>query len=148
MPTVPTWLLDYNNCPINASGFTVDGVSIEAKKARLTTLDISEPQEENGTAFRTVTLTLEFKKEGWTSKILDQGLRAKGTNSAGKTVMMTIMVPLMGEDGKPNGEEAVATSPILLDGNGKVLDDPTPSTAKFMEYELYDEKDFSALPLT
>jgi len=127
----PTWLLDYNNCPINSSSFTVDGVSVQARKARLSMIDIGEKQIENDVNFRTVTITLEFKKEGWQASILDQGL---------KEVDGGVLKPIT-VDGKS------ITSPQLLSG-GVHIDAPTPANAVFLDYDIYDEKDFSVLPLT
>jgi len=131
MANPPTWLLDYNNCPINSSSFTVDGVSVQARKARLSMIDIGEKQVENDVNFRTVTITLEFKKEGWQASILDQGL---------KEVDGGVLKPIT-VDGKS------ITSPQLLSG-GVHIDAPTPDNAEFLDYDIYDEKDFSVLPLT
>jgi hypothetical protein len=127
----PTWLLDYNNCPINSSSFTVDGVSVQARKARLSMIDIGEKQIENDVNFRTVTITLEFKKEGWQASILDQGLKEVDGGE-----LKPIMI-----DGKS------LTSPQLLSG-GVHIDAPSPDNAEFLDYDIYDEKDFSVLPLT
>ena len=127
----PTWLLDYNNCPINSSSFTVDGVSVQARKARLSMIDIGEKQIENDVNFRTVTITLEFKKEGWQASILDQGLKEVDGGE-----LKPIMI-----DGKS------ITSPQLLSG-GVHIDAPSPDNAEFLDYDIYDEKDFSVLPLT
>lgn len=138
---VPIWLLDYNNCPINESSFTVDGVTVEEKKARLTTIDIGEEQIENNVKYRVLTMQIEFKKEGWTAKILDQGLR-KRTDLAGGWKQVHIEVE------NDNGELSKVTSPVMLDGEGGVLDQPSPDTAVFLDYELYEAKDFSVLPLT
>ena len=131
MANPPTWLLDYNNCPINSSSFTVDGVSVQARKARLSMIDIGEKQVENDVNFRTVTITLEFKKEGWQASILDQGL---------KEVDGGVLKPIT-VDGKS------ITSPQLLSG-GVHIDAPSPDNAEFLDYDIYDEKDFSVLPLT
>jgi hypothetical protein len=141
MTSVPAWLLDYNNCPINESSFTVDGITVEEKKARLTTIDIGEEQIENNVKYRVLTMQIEFKKEGWTAKILDQGLR-KRTDLAGGWKQVHIEVE------NDNGELSKVTSPVMLDGEGGVLDEPSPDTAVFLDYELYEAKDFSVLPLT
>jgi hypothetical protein len=127
----PTWLLDYNNCPINSSSFTVDGVQVQAERARLSMIDIGEKQVENDVNFRTVTITLEFKKEGWKASILDQGLKEIDGGE-----LKPIMV-----DGKS------ITSPICLSG-GVHIEAPTPQNAVFLDYDIYDSKDFSVLPLT
>ena len=141
MTTVPSWLLDYNNCPINESSVTIDGITIEEKKARLTTIDIGEEQVENNVKYRVVTMQIETKKEGWTAKILDQGLR-KRLDLAGGWKQVHI------EKENEDGELSKVTSPVLLDGEGGVLDEPTPENAVFMEYEFYEAKDFSVLPLS
>jgi len=127
----PTWLLDYNNCPINSSSFVVDGVQVQQRKARLSMIDIGEKQVENDVNFRTVTITLEFKKEGWQASILDQGLKEV---EDGELKPITI-------DGKS------ITSPQLL-SDGVHIEAPSPANAEFLDYDIYDEKDFSVLPLT
>ena len=43
-----------------------------------------------------------------------------------------------------DGEEV--TTPVLLDGNGAVLANPSPATAVFANYQVYEEKDFTVLP--
>jgi hypothetical protein len=140
MANPPTWLLDYNNCPINSSSFTVDGVQVQAQKARLSMIDIGEKQVENDVNFRTVTITLEFKKEGWQASILDQGLKERqegpAAAGAGATPLVAIQV-----DGK------AITSPQLL-SSGRHIESPTPQNAEFINYDIYDSKDFSVLPLT
>jgi hypothetical protein len=44
------------------------------------------------------------------------------------------------------GDTEEVTQPVPLDGAGDVLADPTPSTAIFGNFTIYDELDFSALP--
>lgn len=138
--SVPAWLLEYNNCPINESSFTVDGVTVEEKKARLTTINISREQIENDVKYRVLTMQIEFKKEGWTAKILDQGLR-KRLDLAGGWKQVHI------EKENEDGELSKVTSPVLLNGEGGVLEEPSPDTSVFLDYELYEPKDFSVLPL-
>ena len=140
MANPPTWLLDYNNCPINSSSFVVDGVQVQAERARLSMIDIGEKQVENDVNFRTVTITLEFKKEGWKASILDQGLKEIGAGPATAGGGQPALAPIT-IDGKS------ITSPMLL-SDGRHIEAPTPQNAEFLDYDIYDSKDFSVLPLT
>lgn len=140
VPAVPEWLLDYNNCPINESSFTIQGLTIETGKARLTTIEIGEESEENGFTFYPLRFDLEIKKEGWKTSILDQGFREKFT-VFGVTKQRHIQI----ED--ENEVLSNATSPVLLDGEGLVLINPTPDRAKYLDFDTSESKDFNALPL-
>jgi len=43
-----------------------------------------------------------------------------------------------------NGDEV--TTPVMLDGAGKAQTHPTPSSAVFLEFKVYETSDLSALP--
>lgn len=139
--TVPAWLLDYNDCPINDDDFEVGGVEVEQHKARLYELRIGRKQIENGFEFYPVSMTIEFRKEGWLEKMLDEGFRKKETDGSGNVTRTHIS---LADD---NGELTKVSSPVPLDGNGQPLADPTVDTAVFIDLDFYEPMDFGALPL-
>lgn len=139
--TVPVWLLDYNDCPINDDDFEVGGVPVEEGKARLYELRIGKKQVENGFDFYPVSMTIEFRKEGWVDPMLDEGFRKKETDEEGNVTRTHISLP------DDNGELTKVSSPVPLDGNGQPLENPTVDNAVFIDFEFYEPKDFGALPL-
>lgn len=142
IPAIPTWLLDYNNCPINDSSFTVQGLPIDPEKARLTTVEIGEENEENGFKYYPIRLELELKKEGWKTSILDQGFRELKVLTEGEDPEQ-VHIQVADE----NGVLSNITSPALLDGEGLKIPNPTPDDAKYLDYDTNEKKDFSVLPL-
>jgi hypothetical protein len=130
--SVPIWVLNYRDV-VNSDAFTVDGVAIAAGLAKIKWIPVSERKYRNGISYRTLTFQIHLNKDGWNFKPLDMGYREKD-----------------GTDRKPIYDAAgkAVTQPMLLDGSGAKLDDPSPSTAVFLDYEGYEEAPFSILPLS
>lgn len=135
LTAVPTAILSYIGA-VNSAEFTVDGVSIPANKARIVGLEVGEKKVEQDVQFRTVTFSMEVRDEEWKHERLDEGLRIKDAG-----VLKDILV----EDEDGNKERA--SSPLPLDGAGARLSDPTPTTVKFREFDIYPQLDFNSLPL-
>lgn len=133
LATVPSWILTYQDA-VNSADFTVDGVSIAEGKAKMQSVTIGEPQSRNGNTFRTVTFSMHLEKNGWLFKPLDAGFRTK---------IDGVMANVRNDD---DGE--LPALPVPLDGFGNVLVDPSPSTAIYLEFTVYETKDFSLLPLS
>lgn len=131
---VPAAILNYAGA-VNNAGFTVDGVSVDTGAAKIIGLDISELQERNDIEYRTITLVLEFRAEGYDLRLLDQGFRIKDG-----TELKDILI----ED--EDGEKNRPSSPVLLDGAGAVLEDPSPTTAEYLTFEVDKRLAFSVLP--
>lgn len=132
--SVPAAILNYAG-RVNSAAFTIDGVSILAGKARVAALDISERQIENDIPFRTVTITYELRAEGFDLELLDQGFRIKDGSD-----LKDILI----ED--EDGNMARPSSPVLLDGAGNQLSNPSPANAVFLTYEALPQAAFSGLP--
>jgi len=130
--SVPTFILGYTD-GLNADGFAIQGVSIGAGVAKLMDLDVSELQIEGEVAFYIFTYTMELRPETWQLSVLDQGFRYVSGDD----------VKLILDDSTP---PRAVTSPKLLDGEGAVLSDPSPSTAVFLDFDVYPEVDYSVLP--
>lgn len=140
---VPAWILDYNDCPINDDEFDIGGVTVQAGCARLYEIRISDLQEENGIEYYQLSFTLEFRKEGWTQRYLNQGFRIQGTDDDGNEILEHAMI---WNDEERQYEKA--TAPVMIDKTMHVvIQRPTPSNVDFMEYDIYEEVDFSVLPL-
>ena len=131
LAVVPTWLLSYANA-INNSAFEVDGIPVATGKAKIQDLEIGERQSENGVNFRTVRLSIEFRKEGWALEILDAGFYYLNAEDELKRAIV-------------GGTESADA--VLLDGSGGILADPIPSNAVYISADVYDALDFSVLPL-
>lgn len=135
--SVPFAILDWAGA-INSAPYSIDGVSIEARKSRLVSVGISKKKRENEVDFRTITLGIEFQRDEYLLTPLDQGFRFKDG-----TTLKDILVA------DSDGAEQRPSAPVLLDGMGAVLVDPDTSTAVFLEFNPpVEEIDFSILPLT
>jgi len=136
--SIPVGILLYAGA-VNNNTITIDGVAVAAERARVVALDIGEEDEENGYAFRSVTLSVECRysdDEGFDLEPLDQGLRATGYSGQLEDIMVD----------DQDGGRARASSPVLLDGNGQQLLTPAPNTAVFMYYEITRKTDLTVFP--
>jgi hypothetical protein len=135
LTAVPTWILDYQDA-VNNDAFSVDGVSIAIGQAKMQLVTVGPVQERNGTLFRQVNFQIQFQRDGWAVDILDAGFREKDPADSTKRIAITL------DDGTD------PSTPVLLNGSGSKLDDPTPATAQFISFDAYKERAFSSLPLT
>lgn len=127
---IPAWLLLYQDA-INSGPFVVGGLTVNAGCARLVGMQISDLQKENGFEFYPLSITMEFRKEGWKLKLLNQGYKQRGGASC------------VTKEGIP------VTSPACLDASGMQIDpdDVDPETATYLDFDVYESLDFSVLPL-
>lgn len=132
---VPSWILTYRDA-VNLAAFTVDGVSVGARIGKIDDIQISEVQERNDIFYRALTLKIAMNPDTWDTKVLDQGFRKKDPSDGTKRNN------IISDDGTDPAK------PVLLDGSGAVLANPTAATAVFLEFTILKEKDFSVLPLT
>lgn len=135
--SIPSNIRSYAGA-INQSPITIDGEAIAAERARVIGLDISELQEENDVEFRSITLAIECRDDDDDSfdlEPLDQGFRIKDGSD-----LKDILIE--DEDGNMNRPSA----PVLLDGSGGKLSDPSPTTAVFLNFEFPRRADLSIFP--
>jgi len=131
--SVPVWVLSYQNA-VNATSFTVSGLSIPAKLAKVQRIEVSEPKKRSGTQYYEFTMEIMVRKEGWRIEPMDIGFRELDTNDKPKTAVNP-------------GDEEPPKQPLLLDGSGHVITPKaTPATAFFLDFQVYDELTFSVLP--
>lgn len=131
-PFVPTWLLSYQDA-VNNADIIIDGVTVPAGKAKCQQVSVSPERYRNDIPYRIVTLTLHLSNDNWDLKLLDQGFRERDDNNKLKQI-------------KNEVDNLEPTAPVLLDGNGKAQTDPTTASAVYLNFEVYPELDFSALP--
>lgn len=134
MSFVPTWILDTENA-VNSAAFVVDGFAVAAGLAKIQRVSVGKKEYRNNTMFRRVTIEMHLQKNGWDLEILDAGMRQR--NDDGK------LEKILSE-----ADSSDVTTPVPLDGTGKVLNDPTPTSAVYGSYNVYPTFDFANLPLT
>lgn len=139
MSSPPSWLLDYQDA-VNSATFQIDGISIPADKAKCQRVDISDIRERSGIQYREVTTEIHFSRDGWKLRPLDQGFRTYGDIITGDLYERLNIVN--------DGDNERPTQPVLLDGEGGLLQHPSIDTAVFLEFSVYPRKPFNVLPLT
>lgn len=98
------------------------------------TITLSEEQVEGDVIYRTFEYTVEFDPiDYWKGKYLNQGFYYKDGSDRKR---------ILDANSKP------VVTPKLLSATGAVISDPTPASATFKEYDIYDTMDFSVLPVT
>lgn len=131
---VPSWVTAFDNA-INSRSFQIQGITFDALTCRIDELEISEPQEQNDIEFVVLTYKIEYRQEGYKVKVLDQGFRKFFGAVNPKIVKAT------SDDGSD------VTSPVLLNGSGYQLSNPSPATAVYLSFDGYYQQDFNLLPL-
>jgi hypothetical protein len=131
---VPTWILTYKNA-VNSGAFSLDNVTIAARQAKLSSIKISTWQERNDIRYRVVSFAIHLKDYGetWDKVWLNQGMWC-----------LSSLDDLIERCTDRNG--AYITG--MLDASGYQIDQPTPDNVVLNTTKIYQEKDFSALPLT
>lgn len=135
--SVPSWFLDYEDA-VNSDTFTLAGFSVAAGKAKCQRVSVSEEKERNGISYFEVHMEIHLSKNGWLVKPLDAGFRRIYSGTSREKITMT----------NEAGEEEYPAAPVPLDGSGVELLDPTPATAVYRSFTVYESLPFSALPLT
>lgn len=135
LATVPTDVLSYRD-KLNDAAFDLDGVTIPKNVAKIMAISIGDVLKEGPDEYRTLSFTLQFDEtDKWKSKPLNQGFYfIDAANSNKKTRC------------KVNGKDCV--SPQLLDTAGGQIATPTPASATFGSFDIYDEMDYGVLPTT
>lgn len=130
-PVVPDWVLNYRDV-VNSADITIDGLLIPAGKALIRRPEISPEKVKNELYYREVSFDVHIHPDGWNLKPLDAGFRQK--------------VEGVLEQITNSGDDEEPTTPVPLDGEGLALTDPTPESVVFLDFTIYESKDFSVLP--
>lgn len=138
---VPSYIIDVGEGgPINESEFTIQGLSVPEQVARITDMDISEVQyaqvNDEVIQYFTFAYAMEFRKEDWKLRLLDQGTRQLDPDDDTKRIAIK-------DDSTPPKE---VKKPWPLDGEGGRLDDPKPDNAIELDFDVIFPFDFSVLP--
>lgn len=139
--SVPSWLLDYEDA-VNSDAFTIDGFAVGVEKAKCDKVNIGESRTRGGIEFREIVLEIHLSRIGWNLELLDEGFNYLNNDDPRKKL------PILDKDEDGNEIEGQkVTAPVLLDGNGGILANPSVDTAVFKEFEVSRLLPFSALPL-
>lgn len=130
---VPTWIINAEDA-VNSAAFTLDGFSIPTNKAKLGAPKLGPWIYRNNIRYREMTMQIKLNKDGWNAQPMQVGFQYR--TDAGK------LVKAVSEDGTD------PTNPVCLKADGKLLANPTPSTAVFGDFNIYPAFNFSSLPLT
>jgi len=129
--SIPEWVLGMQN-NVNDSQVTIGGLVIAAGLARMSRLEISERQRRNDIDFYSMSFEIHLHKAGWLLEPMDVGFRE--LEYGGDLVQIKDI----------NCDEV--TTPVMLDGAGRAQENPTPESAVFGSYQIYETSDLSALP--
>jgi len=141
MVAVPSWLLNYQDA-VNSSGFMIDGLSVPARRAKVQSIEIGGWQFQDPYSYRQVTIGIAISRDEYTLKPRDQGFNKL---VGGKRVK--IMIPELDDNGKKTARTMEPSVPVALNGSGAVVESPTLANAHFNTHYVYNEANFSVLPL-
>jgi hypothetical protein len=108
----------------------------------------SEYRTENGNGFFELSFTLLLRdppesdpeQEGWVLDMVDQGKMEYKPDPDPEIGIVLTLQPILGQDGQPVSE------PVLLDGNGQVLADPTYQSPVVLYFNILKPVDYTILP--
>lgn len=127
----PANIIAYQNA-INTDSLSIAGLAVTPGQAKIKITSTS--QSDDSLAWWQTVYTIQFERDGWARKILDQGRYQVSGSGGGLT-------PCVDKDGN------AVDDPVPLDGHGKQLADPSPLTAVYLTFDLKKELSFAALGL-
>jgi hypothetical protein len=132
----PALAIDYQDA-VNTDPF----FGFAARQVKVAKISSQRAFENNVSYWRT-SYEFHMRRDGWKVAVLDQGRRQKGQggDAQGQTDPNKVYQILDGS-GQP------ISDPVPLDGAGRRLASPGPTTAKFREFEIYKERPFAAFNL-
>jgi len=130
---VPPWVISAQNA-VNDADITIGGLAIAPRLAKMQRLEIGERKKRFGYNFYDVSFEIHIRKEGWRLEPLDAGFRVL------RPSISAFAFQAMDTD------FSEVTMPVPLDGAGQMLNPATPSTAVFLNFQIYNEIDFATLP--
>jgi len=127
--TAQSYILSYINV-VNSVAFTIDGLSIGQRYAKISNVSVSEERRRNGTVFRQHTIEMQIRNNEWDFEIMDVGFQQIDPNDATKRI-------------KCKDDEGVdVTEPALLNGSGSQVADPDETGAAFLPFRVYTELNY------
>lgn len=130
--SVPSWFFASEDA-VNSADIVIRGLTVPERCAKLENITMSELQERNGIGFYVLTFDLHLRAATWNAQPLQAGFRELVSGVQRKITTA--------------GDGTDITTPALLDAAGAAIDNPDPADASYANYELYNELDFTLLPL-
>jgi len=139
---VPSWLRTYRDA-VNNAAFVVDGEEIGTGEAKVSATHLSKEQERNDQTYRVLTLTLHVRDpefqgrpagKEWFVCSLNQGFRQRNPLNELERIECV------------DDHDVRVNAPVLLDTEGRQIEDPEPGDANFIYCDYYPQKDFTVLP--
>lgn len=140
---VPAYIRSFRKS-INQDAFTIDGLDVHEKHARVRRISLGKRRYRGSNPFRPVSIELAITdndEDDWEIRFLDAGFRriniggsgsGSGSGSGGSTGLIKIV----------NDDQTEPTSAVLLDGNGQPLANPSPDTAIYRTAGFYRLRTF------
>jgi hypothetical protein len=137
---VPNYILDYTD-GVNASAFTIQGLTIPQYVAKIADIEIGEEQtaqvsDQQWVTYYPFAYAFELRPETWKLKLLDQGFWQLDPNDSTKRKRIQ-------DDSTPPRD---VVKPWLLDGSGGRVDDPSIQNSKYLVFDAYNYVDYGVLP--
>jgi|GEM_PF-6579749 len=115
---------------VNQVAWRVDGISIAPDIARIANVEHQEEWDNNGDNYFKLTITIDFRTDGWKRKVLNEGYRYKD----GSDIKIA-----------KDADDNALNEPVWLNANGTLNTTTTPS---YTYFELYETMDFNKEDLT
>lgn len=128
--SVPSYVLNYRN-RVNNAATTLDGQTFATRTLLVKRISIGPEYVRNSGTARDITIVFEHNENTWDVSQLDRGYRQLDPGDVTKRVIIT------------NDDKTLPTAPVLLDGAGAVLDNPSNSTAVYISDRCYKEATFA-----
>ena len=130
MLTAPLWLLEYADV-VNSDAFTVLGVTYAIGVAKVQRISISGTQVRGAYNFLSVQIDIHLRRDGWLLEPLDVGFRY---------LSGFYRKAIVSDDGTR------IETPVMLNGSGLVLSNPTSASAVYGSFQIYKTDTFSVIP--
>lgn len=131
LAAVPAWIMTFRDV-VNSSSITIDGITIGAGQAMIRRPEISKVKTRNEVSYREVSIDIHTHPDGFGLRPLDAGFREKADGGGRRQIR--------------NADDEEPTTPVPLDGSGHVLENPSPSSVVYGNFQIYNDVDFSSLP--
>jgi len=107
------------------------GVTYAIGVAKVQRISISGTQVRGAFNFLSVQIDIHLRRDGWLLEPLDVGFRY---------LSGVYRKAIVSDDGTP------ITTPVMLNGSGLVLSNPTSATAVYGSFKIYKTDTFSVIP--
>ena len=132
---IPSWYGDYSDA-VNSNAGSIDGRTVAVGTAKIFDKRISPKRIRNGIIYRTMEIEVHFNPDGWDISELDRGFRELDGTSGNRKAIVN------------DADSSDPSQPVLLNGSGGGLSNPSASNAVFIDHEVYNQRDFSVIPVT